>query len=171
MQIDHETYLSKYVCINKGWVLVHFYPACNEWGDFSKNLLNSICFACFVHSVGIVLQIALKPDHGEEIHRRRTMTRMTRSRTRSRSRSNTETILFTRTVRETFNIQSAFFDMSEMSMLSSSGHPEMWTVESGSESILPLKEHRVAWKKIKVKVEIVTRIRCEPLFGEKEKES
>ena len=133
--IYHETYLSKYVCINKGWVLVHFYPACNEWGDFSKNLLNSICFACFVHSVGIVLQIALKPDHGEEIHRKRTMTRMTRSRTRSK----------TRTI---FNIHSTFFDMSEMSMLSSSGHPEMWTVESGSESILPLKEHRVAWKKV-----------------------
>ena len=59
---------------------------------------------------------------------------MTRSRTRSKKRT-------------IFNIHSTFFDMSEMSMLSSSGHPEMWTVESGSESILPLKEHRVAWKK------------------------
>ena len=39
-----------------------------------------------------------------------------------------------------------FFDMSTMSKVSSSGHPEMCTVDSGSEASLPLKEHRVAWK-------------------------
>ena len=43
--------------------------------------------------------------------------------------------------------QSTFFDMSDMSTLSFSGQPEMYTVDSGSEAMWPLKEHPVAWRK------------------------
>ena len=46
-----------------------------------------------------------------------------------------------------------FLDMREMSMLSFPAQPEMYTVESGSESSLPLKEHRVAWR-ISIGIEI-----------------
>ena len=37
-----------------------------------------------------------------------------------------------------------FLDMTDISMLSFPSQPEMYTVESGSEASLPLKEHRVA---------------------------
>ena len=37
-----------------------------------------------------------------------------------------------------------FLDMTDISMLSFSAQPEMYTVESGSEASLPLKEHRDA---------------------------
>ena len=58
-------------------------------------------------------------------------------RTRSRIRTG-------RTRRRKKDVASTFFDIREMSMLSSPAQPEMYTVESGSEASFPLKEHRVA---------------------------
>ena len=81
-------------------------------------------FACFVDSVSVELQIALEDADEDEI------------KTKDDDDDNN--------VDKEGEAFTTFFDMREMSMLSFSGHPEIYTVDLGSEASCPLNEHRVA---------------------------
>ena len=88
-------------------------------------------FACFVDSVSVELQIALEAPHKD-------------------CEDADEDEIKTKDDDDDNNVDkegeafTTFFDMREMSMLSFSGHPEIYTVDLGSEASCPLKEHRVA---------------------------